>query len=184
MTRRALIIGVSMLAFAARATAQTPGPTATTDPGANAFEALSPGNQKIADALVKAQTPAPGSAPLTRDQIAAMKAHQGWGEILNQLKAQGLMQDKNLGQVISRYNHTAKTTSTPTIVTTASGRSAVVAGGHGRSSKTAGVAPMDGRSTFSRSLTNPGGHGSAHGNAVSHGRGSNHGGGTAAGRDR
>ena len=130
MTHRALVIGVSMLAFAARATAQTPGPTATTDPGAGAFE------------------------------------------------------DKNLGQVISRYNHTAKTTSTPTIVTTASGRSAVVAGGHGRSSKTAGVAPMDGRSTFSRSLTDPGGHGSAHGDAVSHGRGSSHGGGTAAGRDR
>ncbi len=118
------------------------------------------------------------------DQIAAMKADQGWGQILNQLKAQGLVQDTNLGQVISRYNHTAKTTSTPTIVTTGNGRSPVVAGGHGRSWKTAGVAPMDGRSTFSRSLTDPGGHGSAHGDAVSHGRGSNHGGGTAAGRDR
>jgi hypothetical protein len=71
--------------------------------GAGAFEKLSPGDQKIARALFEAQTTSGGATPLTLDQIAAKKKHTGWGEIFKQMKAQGLVTDKNLGQAVSTF---------------------------------------------------------------------------------
>ena len=81
----------------------------TTSTGA--FEKLSPGDQKIARALFEAQTTSGGATssggatPLTLDQIAAKKKHTGWGEIFKQMKAQGLVTDKNLGQAVSNFEH-------------------------------------------------------------------------------
>lgn len=95
----------------------TPTPPATTapptPPPTGAFATLSPGNQKIARALFAAQpTPsteaAPAgtttaSTPLTLDEIATMKASgQGWGVIFKDMKAQGLVDTRNLGQLVSR----------------------------------------------------------------------------------
>ena len=37
------------------------------------------------------------------DQIAAMKNGQGWGQVFQSMKALGLVAEKNLGQVVSRY---------------------------------------------------------------------------------
>ena len=71
--------------------------------GTGAFEKLSPGDQKIARALFEAQTTSGGATPLTLDQIAAKKKHTGWGEIFKQMKAQGLVTDKNLGQAVSNF---------------------------------------------------------------------------------
>ena len=71
--------------------------------GTGAFEKLSPGDQKIARALFEAQTTSGGATPLTLDQIAAQKKHSGWGEIFKQMKAQGLVTDKNLGQAVSNF---------------------------------------------------------------------------------
>src|SRR5207245_7891468 len=68
-----------------------------------AFEKLSPGDQKIARALFEAQTTSGGATPLTLDQIAAKKKHTGWGEIFKQMKVQGLVTDRNLGQVVSNF---------------------------------------------------------------------------------
>jgi len=73
--------------------------------GTGAFEKLSPGDQKIARALFEAQTTSGGATPLTLDQIAAKKKHTGWGEIFKQMKAQGLVTDKNLGQAVSNFEH-------------------------------------------------------------------------------
>src|SRR5262252_6313074 len=83
----------------------------TTNTGA--FEKLSPGDQKIARALFEAQSTTQntsgGTTPLTLDQIAGKKkaSHDGWGQVFKQMKEQGLVTDKNLGQVISSYerNH-------------------------------------------------------------------------------
>ncbi len=103
-----------------------------------AYARLSPGNAKVARALFEAQvtttkpttggttstTGTTGTAPksLTLDQIAAMKqSGQGWGQIFNTLKAQGLVQDKNLGQVVSRYQHQQQTSGRG-VVTTATNR--------------------------------------------------------------
>jgi len=71
--------------------------------GTGAFDKLSPGDQKIARALFEAQSTSGGATPLTLDQIAAKKKHTGWGEIFKQMKAQGLVTDKNLGQAVSTF---------------------------------------------------------------------------------
>jgi hypothetical protein len=72
-----------------------------------AFSKLSPGQQKIAQALFEAQTrsTAPNApAPLTLDQIAAKKqGHDGWGQVFKEMKSAGLLTDKNLGQVVKSY---------------------------------------------------------------------------------
>ena len=90
---------------AAPASAQQP---ATVD---GAYARLSPGNAKVARALFEDQVT--NSAPvavktpraLTVDQIAAMKQGQDWGRVFSAMKAQGLLTDKNLGQVVTRYEH-------------------------------------------------------------------------------
>lgn len=120
----------------APAASTPPGTTAPPAPTAGAFESLSPGGQKIARALFEAQTttPPPGSTggtgttttapkPLTLDEIAAKKqAGTGWGRVFKDLKAQGLVQEKNLGQVVSRYQHQHRPHAGRGVVTTGSGR--------------------------------------------------------------
>jgi hypothetical protein len=98
--RRVLVVVVA-LGVAASAWAQTT--------GTGAFERLSPGDQKIARALFEAQSTTQNTngrtTPLTLDQIAAKKkpGHAGWGEVFKQMKAQGLVTDKNLGQTVSNF---------------------------------------------------------------------------------
>jgi hypothetical protein len=75
---------------------------------AESFDQLPPGEQKIVRAVFEAQktSPAPGSpTPLTLDQIAARKkaGKNGWGEAFQEMKAQGLVSEKSLGQVVSNY---------------------------------------------------------------------------------
>jgi len=96
-TFRVVLAMVVALGVAASAWAQTT--------GTGAFDKLSPGDQKIARALFEAQSTSGGTTPLTLDQIAAKKKHTGWGEIFKQMKAQGLVTDKNLGQAVSNFEH-------------------------------------------------------------------------------
>lgn len=121
-----LVVGVA--AAQTPGTASSPSPQTTTQStsttsNAGAFNKLSPGNQKIARALFQAQqtsqSPTSGAAkPLTLDQIAAMKqGGKGWGEIFHDLKAQGLVQEKNLGQVMSKYHHQQRMASSGTTAT-------------------------------------------------------------------
>ena len=67
------------------------------------FDSLSPGGQKIANALFSAQSTT--GTPLTRDQIADLKKTEGWGKVFKEMKADGRIQAKNLGQVVSGYQH-------------------------------------------------------------------------------
>ena len=49
-------------------------------------------------------TTTPAAKPMTLDQIAAQKqSGHAWGEIFQTMRDQGLVQEKNLGQVVSRY---------------------------------------------------------------------------------
>src|SRR5207245_9827313 len=66
--------------------------------GTSAFGQLPPGEQKIARALFEAQT---GPTRLTPDQIAEMKGREGRGGVFKQVKAQGLLTQKNVRQVVS-----------------------------------------------------------------------------------
>src|SRR5437867_1893843 len=68
--------------------------------GTSAFGQLPPGEQKIARALSEAQT---GSTRLTPDQIAEMKGREGWGRGFKQMKEQGLLTQKNMGQDVSNF---------------------------------------------------------------------------------
>jgi hypothetical protein len=70
---------------------------------AKTFASLSPGEQKIARALFEAQTTTGSAKPLTLDEIAAKRTKTGWGEAFKSMKSQGLVTQKNLGEVVSSY---------------------------------------------------------------------------------
>lgn len=119
---------------------------------AGAFEALSPGNQKIVQALHDAQQmPAPGAATsataprvYSLDEIAAMKqSGRGWGGVFEEIQAQGQLQGaKNLGQVVSgKYQPLPATTATATSARTTS---SVTGGGTG------GATPGGSKGAFDR----------------------------------
>jgi hypothetical protein len=101
-----LLLGV---ATASPAGAQTPALVN------GAYERLSAGNQKIARALFDAQAAVPtpasasasiGSKTLTLDEIAAQKQNGvAWGQVFSAMKSRGLLREKDLGQVVTRYEH-------------------------------------------------------------------------------
>ncbi len=97
-----------------------------------AFDKLSPGNQKIAQALCSAQTggcpTSSGGTTLTKDQIAAMKKHKGFGEIFKEMQKNGQIPPdvKNLGQLVRGQNHPSSGTSSGTTITNGSGKTHVV----------------------------------------------------------
>jgi len=99
-----------------------------------AFEALSPA-KKIAEALFNGQmVTADGKEPLSLNLIAANKQRSGWGRIFKQLKANGLLDAKNIRELMGeRYQQSTAITSVRpkgslgvTVVTTASGRQIIV----------------------------------------------------------
>jgi hypothetical protein len=58
--------------------------------------------------------------PLTLDQIAAMKQHgAGWEHVFRQMRAQGLLADKTIAQVMTRYNQSRPASAS--VVTTGTG---------------------------------------------------------------
>jgi hypothetical protein len=89
----ALLMAAEMVLGTALALAQAPnGP----------FAQLSPGNRRIAQALFEAQD---GPVPLTLDQIAARRLErQGWGDVFQGMRAEGRLQARSIGDVMSAYN--------------------------------------------------------------------------------
>ena len=86
-----------------------PAPAQTTSKN-GPFASLSPGNQTIARALYEAQTTPATSSKLTLDQIARMKQEgQGWGNVFRAMKAQGRVDARNLGAIVSASKHQAST---------------------------------------------------------------------------
>jgi len=146
MTRITLLIsGALLLPLATIAAAQTTTspstktPTATPlNPSPGGYARLTPGNQRVVDALYTAQRTSAtgmGATGYTRDQIAAMKqSGLGWGQVFQRLKAQGLVKEKSLGQVMSQSNTPASGGSPAAIATTASGKSPLLSTRHGKSS--------------------------------------------------
>lgn len=178
----ALAVALTAAAAAGQTQTQTSSPEATTptqatNPSAGAYDRLSPGNQKIARALYDAQwngstagtgTATGGGQAKSLNAIAAMKQDGGWGQVFKQMKAQGLVQEKTLGQVVSSSNHAAKN-GTDTTITTASGKH-YDAGAVGNGSSGHGNGKGHGRDVTSGS----GSSGSTHGNSGT--RGGGHGG--------
>jgi len=103
--------------------------SSTTIPTGN-FDSLSPGNQKIANALFAAQKPTGTQTTLTKNQIAGLRSTEGWGRVFKTMKADGLIRARNLGQVVSGYRHSLRSSTASaasrsgrTTATTRSGRS-------------------------------------------------------------
>jgi hypothetical protein len=123
MRRQTLIPGlvvVSILTIATTAGAQVQTkPKAPTVPTTSrAYDKLSLGNQKVASALYQAESSvvaaisangsSPASRPLTLEEIAARRrGGQAWGQIFRDMKAQGLLHERTLGQVVANYLQTA-----------------------------------------------------------------------------
>ncbi len=111
-------------------TTADPGTTGTADAGAAVettehFDQLSPGNQKIAEAIQAAQTD-PGMG-FTVDQIAMLKQDgMGWGQVFKQTDSTV----KNLGQAVSGFRHGEFGISpgSEVVVTTGSGQRITVGG--------------------------------------------------------
>ena len=118
-----IVVAAILAAGVAAAESPTPAPD-------GAFESLSPGGQKIALAIFRSERQTAAGKPVSLDQIAQMKqSGQGWGEIFHELKEQGLVTDKNLGQAVSRMHHSGGPTARPrTEFTTASGSGGRTAG--------------------------------------------------------
>ena len=159
--------------------------TTTTIPTGN-FNGLSPGNQKIANALFAAQKPTGTQTALTKDQIAGLRSTEGWGRVFKTMKADGLIQAKNLGHVVSSYNHSQRastasaarggtSTTTTARATTRSGRFASSAR---TGSRFSGAGLTSGRSFSGGSHAMAGGgFGGSHGGGFGGGFGGGHGGG-------
>lgn len=150
-------------------TSSTRASSATT----GAFQSLSPGNQKIANALFAAQTTT-GSARLSRDQIATLKGSEGWGQVFSQMKADGLLQARNLGQVVGRSEHQIHAPTTGAMSQTS--RTVVITNGLGRNAtfapiRSGSVAATGGGRTTTFVPTHSGSvaaAGSGHGVALAH----------------
>lgn len=127
MLKTFVIACLSVVVLASGAFAQTTPPVPS--PNQGVFDQLSPGNQKIAQALFDAErsnSTATTAKPLSRDDIAAMKRDgKGWGEVFKEMKQQGLVDAKNLGQVVSQANLAARSRHNGTVITNGSGRSYV-----------------------------------------------------------
>jgi len=87
------------------------GTQTTSSTSTGAFQNLSPGGQKIAQSLFDAQHPPTGTKAMTLDQIAALKGKEGWGRAFKEMKSDGLVQARNLGQVVSGHAKTTQATS-------------------------------------------------------------------------
>ena len=88
--------------------------------------------------LYQAQTPMVGTTarPLSLEQIAAKRRScQEWGQIFRDLKTQGLVHEKTLGQVVARYLRT--TDAAPSVVSNdgGGGYATGVANGVGKGGK-------------------------------------------------
>ena len=124
---RLFILALSMaMLLPASVMAQTNGTRAT----AGAFQSLSAGEQKVGEALFQAQqATADGAAPLSLDQIAALKAErQSWVKVFEQMRALGLIRARTLGEAIARYEQHSRRSGEAA----GSARTVVVSTGSGR----------------------------------------------------
>jgi len=113
----AIVTALAIITVAGAAAQTKPrAPVASTPSGA--YDKLSLGNQKVASALYQAQSSGvaakissgstQASRPLTLEEIASKRrAGQTWGQIFREMKAQGLVHEKSLGQVVARYQQTS-----------------------------------------------------------------------------
>lgn len=75
----------------------------------SAFDQLSTGGQKHANSLFDAQQGGEGGEVMSLDDIALAKQETGWGNVFKQMKEDGLVLEKNFGQIVSGQGKTDET---------------------------------------------------------------------------
>ena len=133
MKRIATLAMIAQLTLGGAALAQTETPSEGNSI-AGSYDKLSSGNRKVADSLFDGQSIGPnGGEAWSLDRIAAEhQSGRGWGEIFKQMKADGVTDARNLGELVSgRYQARTATTSGSTApqavtIVTGSGRTKTV----------------------------------------------------------
>jgi hypothetical protein len=138
--RTSLLVAAALLALAGPAWDQSEGSAGSqgsvaTPPAPHkpsSFEGLSAGDRKIGRALFLAQHPtATGPAPLNLNQIADLKAHSTWAKVFSHMQSHGLLQAKNLGQIVNGYEHQRSDDRAPARSSTSRDSPTLVTGGNG-----------------------------------------------------
>ena len=152
MTIRVLLTAVGIVLLLANpGWAQSTTTTSSTTIPTGNFNSLSPGNQKIANALFSAQKTTGTTTPLTKNQIAGLRSTEGWGRVFKTMKADGLVTAKNLGQVVSSYNHSQRASTTSTA--SRSTRTTTAASGTTRSGRSTHASARSGGRFSSAGMT-------------------------------
>jgi hypothetical protein len=107
----------------------------TPDASKGAYKQLSPGNQQIAEALFNSQIVGVGTRQAwSLDRIAATKQNGvGWGHVFQRMQAEGLIKERNLGNVLADSRRPAMhlAPQRPTVIVTGAGKVYVAGGGRG-----------------------------------------------------
>jgi hypothetical protein len=148
-----LAVGAVLLAMAGQqGWAQQPVPQASTAGApalptiADRFDALSADDQETARRLFRAQqVTAEGAAPLSLDQIAALKGKTGWSGALKEMRSRGLVEAGSLETL----------TSTATRPRGKGGRLVTVTHGSGSSSAVGSISARDSENTDLPPLRSP-----------------------------
>jgi hypothetical protein len=107
---------------------------ATAAPTAGAFKSLSAGNQQIAEALFNGQTVGAGTRQAwSLDRIAVAKQTAGWGQVFQQMQAEGVIREKNLGSVLTQSRRSAASSAPKRATVIVTGAGKVYFAGGGRS---------------------------------------------------
>jgi hypothetical protein len=113
-------------------------------PTTGAYKSLSAGNQQIAEALFNSQSVGAGTRQAwSLDRIASAKrSGAGWGQVFQQMHAEGVIPEKNLGSVLTQSRRPASSAAPKraTVIVTGAGK-VYFAGGSGRSAAPADRGP-------------------------------------------
>lgn len=187
--KRILVLTGFAFALASGTLAFAQDATVTTDPNAGSYDALSPGEKSIVDAIYEshleatatettttnttAENNAETTETMTPDDIAAMKADGGWGKTYNDLYAQGKVAYRNLGQAVSAHKRSLNPSmsGTTTVVTTGGGQQVVAGGKKSEASAAANRTGQGAANKFGQNkptVVNSGGGGTAFPGAAAH----------------
>lgn len=87
-----------------------------------AYDSLPAGDRRMARTLYDAQVrTATGATAWSLDDVAAARSETGWGNVFKQMRADGAVTQKNLGQLVSGSHHVGATAGTPVVVTYGNG---------------------------------------------------------------
>jgi hypothetical protein len=110
---------------------------------ADRFDALSADDQETARRLFRAQqVTAEGAAPLSLDQIAALKGKTGWSGALKEMRSRGLVEARSLETLTSTAPRPRGNGGRLVTVTHGSGSSSAVGSISARDSETTDLPPL------------------------------------------